>query len=820
MNIMKTNMLLLDNKIMKDDADSTVITAPVPTEENPEKAMKALSFQGLKNLMANPQLAMGVGVMNDKMEETSSADSYVAPYSTNVAFKANPAIAKTLAGIMAIASAGALTTSCQDKISQEQTVIVDTEAIAAAISSGIAALQAEINALKAQLAAQNTAQAERDAKLLEAMNGALNQLIALNATVSSIQTTVVDQNVLNRELIEAFKEAVLGKVDGSTSAIVNAIALLGDRTTAEAQAQVDRIIKLLETQKISYDEAIAQIQALLNTINTTIKNAAEQASKERADLLNVAKDIKANGKASLAQQQVMIAQLQALIENTKTQIAYQKKTIEAIEKASAKNDATIREVAKEIGMTVEDLAAIVARTGKSLEAVMKMSKAQILAELKKHTSQLETVNNKLGIIDIDLQNIDQSVIDNTGAVEKAADEILQALSEIKAEIQALSAQLASGIAGIRSDIAALASIANGIYSNGSTTNYKLDNLSSQLSCIGSNVSNLKQTAIEIRNNLINGVTLDTSQMEALLRALNLTASATREEVIARLDDFIAGQDRIEGAINNLRTDNNSKLDYIACLIKHKTNDNADVIEAINNLSQANEANIAAATEQLAAKLDVLIAKADAALNRMCNMIKLLKQYGDQITNKLAPMDDILAAIKANGSKLDIANMNLAQLRAEVEKIKPELQKLNASAVTANSYLDIIAKRQLELKQEIQNLQNIGGNSLTKEELEELWQKHDAEGFANAKAYLDAIHADDIAKADEIIEYLKKGNKIACNTYKALLDFANKNNLSQEELKKLLQAVYDYLPELKCHCNCQSDVDNNQHTDEGIIGIIS
>ena len=86
--------------------------------------------------------------------------------------------------------------------------------------------------------------------------------------------------------------------------------------------------------------------------------------------------------------------------------------------------------------------------------------------------------------------------------------------------------------------------------------------------------------------------------------------------------------------------------------------------------------------------------------------------------------------------------------------------------------------------------------------------------------MDAIHADDIAKADEIIEYLKKGNKTAADTYELLVNFANKANLSAEQLRDLLQAVYDYLPNLICKCDCAANCNNNNQTHEGIIGVLN
>jgi chromosome segregation ATPase len=318
-----------------------------------------------------------------------------------------------------------------------------------------------------------------------------------------------------------------------------------------------------------------------------------------------------------------------------------------------------------------------------------------------------------------------------------------------------------------------------------------------------------------------------NQLEEFFKILNMHQTDSKNEIIAKLDEFIAGQERLEAAINKLGDDNSSKLEYIANLIKNKTTDNADVIAAIQALAESNEESIAAATEALAAKLDKLIAKIDAILNKMDNLASVLKQYGDQVLAKLDVNDEILKEIKKNGDllrdangKLDLTNLSLAQLQAEVEKIAPQLQKLINNTNTSNGYLDIISKKQIEIDQHILDLQNIGGGGITADELEALWIKHDADAFAKFKAYMDGIHADNMDKADEIIGYLKKGNATAADTYQLLIDFKNKAGNDAEALKKLLQAVYDYLPELICKCNCSGNCGNNDNVNEGIIDIIS
>lgn len=820
---MKTNMLLLDNKIMKEDTGSTTITpAPVPAEDTSKAGMKALSFMGMKNLMANPKLAQGVGVMNDKMAETSASNSYVAPYSSNIAFKqGGMKNAAKIASVAAIALAAAAMQSCKDTDQiQNQYVYIDLDALAAAITNSFASLRADIEALKTQLANQNAA-------LIAVFQNAINQLEEISAKLDKHQMT-----------FEQFK----AELHADNSAIIEAIVNFQNVTKEEAKAQVDRILNALEIGQINEAEAMKQIMALIMTNNqllgdilSEIKNLVaetQKANEQRDALLTVAKEAKEeiikDRKTAEYQRNIMINQLGVTIQQNFVQINYEKSILKAVKEGNAKLNATIYEVANDLGLKIGDVIEAIKVTGKSEVDAINMTKADILAALETHLAKLETMNNNL----IDVNN---NVTNNTLAVEDAADQITEILNKISDQLDALSQQFADAVNMFRNKLNQLTYYAKGCFVNGQVNNTMLANLNQQIFALRHDVTSIKLTAKEIRNNIQNGVAIDYNQLEEMFKILNMHQTESKDEILAKLDVFIANQESLEAAINKLGDENNSRLDYIACLIKNKSTDNADVIEAINNLAQSNETNINAATEALAAKLDVLISKVDAILNKMGNIVPVLKQYGDQILAKFSIGDEILAEIKKNGNllrdangKLDLSNKTLAELKAIVEDLKPQLQQLNNSATIANNYLDIIAKKQVELKDAIENINIIGGGDttvevnggITKEELEELWKKHDANAFATAKAYIDGIHADDIAKADEIIALMKQGNKTAGDTYQLLLDWANKNDLNAEQLRKLIQAIYDYLPELKCHCDCKGNCDDNNTTHEGIIDIIS
>lgn len=799
MNIMKINMLSLNEKMAKEKTANSAVS--VPNMAATQSGMNALTFLGLKNLMEDPQLAQETGVMKDGAGKDESAKSYVAPFSSNIAFQGVAATkaAKTLAATAILASAAALT-SCEKNYYDMPPAETKTEiTITVTNEQTTALLNSMVTLLAQMLEQQKISQAEFQAYMQQVIawqGQTSNDLNAIKTLLSSMAAKIIDI----------------------------------DNGVQENNAYQQIIISMLETQGYSHSEAIAilkeaiqwakdhggdilsalqQIMEKLDLVNQNLENilnvvidARDKAAEDRAALLEVALQIREQNNASLYQQQIMINQNNALIMQNNIIIQNQKLIVKKIEESTAKTNATIKEVAAAIGMKLDDLATIIVKTGKSLEDVMKMSKEEILAVLKANNEELQNVNNNL-------QNLDSDAV-------KAAEQILAILNQISAQLSELSKQFADAVKMFRSKLDNLTFIAGGIYNNGVANNMMLAQLNQQVFDLRKDVKSIKITAMQIRDNLKNGVSVDTKQLEEMFKILNMHQQASAAEIIARLDAFIAGQEKLEAAINKLGDENNSKLDYIASLIQNKTNDNAGLIEAINNLAKSNEENITAAVEALAAKLDALIAKVDAALAKMDNLAKLVKQYGDQILAKFGVAEDILAAIKANGAKIDITNMNLAELKAEVEKIKPELLKLQTSANTANTYLDILTKRALEIKEQIANLEAIAGKGLTKEELEELWKKHDADNYNKYTAFLNSLHAEDIGKANEIIALMKEGNLTNKNIYELLLDFANKTNLTAEQLRDLLKAVYEYLPELKCNCNCQGDCDNNGNH-EGIIG---
>ena len=96
MNITMDELSLKKVKFGAEPASTQTETeTQAPVESNPEKGMNALTFMGVRNLMSNPKLAQEVGVPAEEpksepnAEPNTDAKSYVAPYSSNIAFQGN-----------------------------------------------------------------------------------------------------------------------------------------------------------------------------------------------------------------------------------------------------------------------------------------------------------------------------------------------------------------------------------------------------------------------------------------------------------------------------------------------------------------------------------------------------------------------------------------------------------------------------------------------------------------------------------------------------------------------------------------------------------
>ena len=401
---MKTNMLSLNNKFLKEDAGNTPVETPIPSTTDPQKGMKALSFLGMQNLMANPKLAQEVGVINNNSDMSFKGGKF-----------ANAA--KVSAMVLGTAMAATALTSCEKdiKVSQSQTVIVDMQPVVDAIEQ----LRNDINE-------NNKAETQRDKEVLEALNKALLGMYQLQTLVSN-QTLTIDQ----------FKELVLGKmVNGELqrSAILDAIIVLQDKTEQAAIYAVTSIINAFENKQISFEQAMAEIQALLKDNNSLLSDIKEMLSKH------------------FDKYDTDMAELKSLAYGIKKEQEATRKDVEKFAGVAVTMSKDIRNMTVDLadiraklknGVKFDDsqLAALLKR----INATQQMSTNEIVARLDAYiegqnalADKLDTANNYLAKLGYVVSNDVINAINNIGDNLEGIPEIVSKLDELVAAVKSLT----------------------------------------------------------------------------------------------------------------------------------------------------------------------------------------------------------------------------------------------------------------------------------------------------------------------------------------------------------------------------------------------
>lgn len=404
MNIMKTNMLSLNNKFLKEDAGNTPVETPIPSTTDPQKGMKALSFLGMQNLMANPKLAQEVGVINNNSDMSFKGGKF-----------ANAAKVSTM--VLGTAMAAAALTSCEKdiKVSQSQTVIVDMQPVVDAIEQ----LRNDINE-------NNKAETQRDKEVLEALNKALLAMYQLQTLVSN-QTLTIDQ----------FRELVLGKMENGElqrSAILDAIIVLQDKTEQAAIYAVTSIINAFENKQISFEQAMAEIQALLKDNNSLLSDIKEMLSKH------------------FDKYDTDMAELKSLAYGIKKEQEATRKDVEKFAGVAVTMSKDIRNMTVDLadiraklknGVKFDDsqLAALLKR----INATQQMTKDEIVARLDAYiegqnalADKLDTANNYLAKLGYVVSNDVINAINNIGDNLEGIPEIVSKLDELVAAVKSLT----------------------------------------------------------------------------------------------------------------------------------------------------------------------------------------------------------------------------------------------------------------------------------------------------------------------------------------------------------------------------------------------
>ena len=638
MNINANELLLLNKKVRfgEEAGKSTqpqIIEQPTTQETNPQAGMNALMFQGMNNVVSNPQLATNLSVMRAEVAEEgqqtvkNNTPEEATPLKTNVAFQGKASKFKNVAmgALMALMSLGAASTlqSCQPDVTVTQSVDVDMSALMEMVN--------ELKALRQEMADRD----EANAKKMDQIIAMFNQVI-----------TLVQQGQLNDQ---QFYNLMLE----NQKLIVDMMVKQG-YNQEEANKKLDTIIN----SNMSIEEKLDAIKNLVGTIKVSlddIKASLDKAEKDRAEFKEMFKENNSNVKELLEQGRVIIASDSA--RNAKLD-----NLANAIKNLNIDMNSGIDKLADKLNMSTNQLIAVMKQLGYRQEQITKMTAAEILAAIKENTA--ETKKNG-EIMLVGFNNLEGIIKDYGAKGEAFAKDVLNYIAAVGFEMNRnfgnLIAEVKAGRVSLDEIKALIAAMNKNIEQNGEAAKDNTDKILNYIAAVGYDM-NRNFTAIL---NAINNGGKGTEKIEALL-----------EKVLEKQDQNMNKIDTnckaIIEAMSNIKVDGGKiDLSSIEAMLKDllaqsKKNGNTlssidgklnviqitqqAILDKINAEAHKGDQRYERADAFMTEVLDKLGKQSDAGKYDDTKLLEALKGLSNLIDNKT---DKLLDAIKDHDVKVTV-----------------------------------------------------------------------------------------------------------------------------------------------------------------------
>ena len=540
MNINSNELLLLDKKIRfgEEPAQQTAPAAvAAPETSAPQAGMNALMFQGLKNVVSNPELATELKMLNDiepAKTEDAAAKEYTVPFQSNIAFQGKASKFKNIAvaAMIGMASMAAMT-SCDDKEEFKMPDIINTNTTTVNIDLGVLMdLINELKGLRQDLA-------DRD----EQLAAKYDQLISM---FNQVITLMKEQKLSN----DSFQSLVLA----NQQLIIDLMVAQGaDR--AEAMAKLDAILKAVQDGTLTIEKALEQIKNLVNEISNKLStlisdfeafhNEYKEAKKTELDYLKQIiknNEIQNDILVDMSKTQTEMAEnitniknnINVLLEYTQDDSKFEQ-LIEAIKNIQINGGGSVNidykkleEMFKAMGVSIAEA---INMSASQLEEVIKNFQKTYIETEANQTEQFATIIAKLdelkyfsGLNKDEIVNAIKNISINGGGTAspelgEKLDEIIAALNKLQASIDAmykaigdLSVKVGDSFSkwdakfdAILESLEGFAGQLNTIIANQKNAEVYLDNLLNE-------VENLKA---EIKNIQIAGGNIDYDKLEEM-----------------------------------------------------------------------------------------------------------------------------------------------------------------------------------------------------------------------------------------------------------------------------------------------------------------
>lgn len=795
MKINANELLLLNKKVRFGEeagkpAQPQIIEQPTTQETNPQAGMNALMFQGMNNVVSNPQLATNLSVMREEVAEEgqqtvkNDTQDEASPLKTNVAFQGKASRFKNIAmsALMGLMTLGAASTlqSCQPDVNVSQSVDIDMTAI----TEMIAQMQALMQQMKEQQEITNSQLQTMNAYLLQLMQEVQNGNINQEQFYQKMYAYMI-QNESNQEII--------------IQQLVN-----NGKSQDEANKLIQDLIAKVDAGIISAQQAMETIQNLLGDIKGLlgqVLSSLTKAENDRAELIELAKQGNANTST-------LIDKADVFIESSNTANAKLDEIKSSIEKANMDSNANFDAVVKTLNMNKNQLIGVMMKLGYTQAKIQKMTAGQIIAAIKENTQVTKNNNATLNEIlaevksgKLSAEEASKKIINLLENIQKSLDQVIVSIKDHynnDANVTVYLQKIQELLEKNNDKTDSTNGILNNIYNLVETNGTKADDMGKQI------LNYIAAVGFEMNRNfgkLIEEVQTGNGKLDymtELMVALNKQVKQNGEDgkklgneilnylgavgfemnrnftaVLGAINNGTAKLGDIEKLVAQLNTlvkennENNQKLgnQIINYLGKLGTDMNKDFTAILNAINKGN-----AGTDKLQDLLEKVLEKQDQNMNKIdTNCKAIIEAMGN---------------IKVDGGKID-----LSSIEAMLKDLLAQSKKNGNTLSSINGKLDVIQLTQQAILDKI-----------------------------NAEAHKgDERYAETKALLKEILDKVGKQNG-KYDDGELLKVLNNLSNLIDTKLDAILKAIknhdvkvtVDVTGKVKCECNCGKK-------DEGIIG---
>ena len=799
MNIMKTNMLLLDNRIRKDDGENTAtVAAPVPSTAKSQVGMKALMFQGMQNLMANPALAREVGVMNDDNAEDKTAKS--AP--SNVAFQGrlgNAAFAvkngahkmgrkfaqMVPAGMILASTMLPVLTACNDKeyISVPASEYVNNVTVNVDLSA-MTALVTMMQSTLTQMLLQQKLTYEQFQQYMEQMTAWQNQVNSKLSTFEAILTDMGDNIIdINNGVQES----------NALQQLVIKLLTQNGMSLTQANTFLLNLINEVKDGKKTIAQAMAEIMEQLKLVNQNLDSIIanqDRAYEQQKEVIAILKDIKGNTKEAKDAAKLANMQLYAI---NNTIIQGNKQVVASINQLDGDMKAGIAYIAQTVGWSTQQVIAYMNKLGIDIQNSNAWNASMIIAAINYNTHVVEQGNKTLEEFKAEFE---------AGLI--TAEEYANAMLEVLNDINAKVGTLIQDFNDYASSMKKAAMIAINELRAGNITAART-------------------------NYLVTEVIKQQQKTNGILNVMN--------QNIEQIDvDLNAGVDALAAKLGCSTAQIISMLQWLGFSEAQISTMNAGAI--INAIKNASNKEIFVLGNKLNAIIEK-IGNGDSALSQeeIDEIIALLQSIDQGVDNNGSKLDELIEAVKALTAKVEsyaqkaLEAFNnqttiLGDIKALIKDLGSRINVLINYAKNAEEQREITNNEILNIKAQINQILEKSDPSITPEQLDAMLGKYTKKlidelkidiqpsDFSNIEEYLKAI----LAKLDEAnvkLEYQAQSNKILLD----ILEAVKKLDKNDPDYTAKLNRIIELMENFKFECNCKCDCDDNETVHEGVIDII-